>query len=359
MRAGADGQVLPTNRLVDGKDAGLVTAAATPIVVALDVTASRGDDAKILYDKLPMFYGSIMTNAYAEDPHISFAAIGDAPCADEYPIQIADFSKGAAMDGWISKLFLEEGGGGTGEESYELTALYYSRFCEFTHPDPKTRGVFFISGDESFYSVLKKADVVRHIGNVADADLPVAQIFHELQRKFDVYMLYPRKPIEERRKAIDAELAKRLEREGAKSGDVTISLMWNTEDDLDLAVVTPGGFRINYQAKKSPCGGELDVDMNASAPYNTKPVENVFWGAGTGAPLGRYKVDVNLYGYHGSGDSTREVPFRCAISDIAKRSLGQIRSSADSHHLAACVCVWLCLSRLLPVQARCDGEWRD
>jgi len=67
VQRGADPLVLPTNRLKDGKDEGLVTSCATPIVVALDVTASRGDDAKILYDKLPMFYGSIMTNACACD----------------------------------------------------------------------------------------------------------------------------------------------------------------------------------------------------------------------------------------------------------------------------------------------------
>lgn len=90
---------------------------------------------------------------------------------------------------------------------------------------------------------------------------------------------------------------------------------WNTEDDLDLAVYTPGGFKINYQAKKSPCGGELDVDMNASAPYNTKPVENVYWPANGGAPLGQYKVDVNLYGYHGpNAGSHPDVPFRLAVT---------------------------------------------
>ena len=31
----------------------------TPIVVALDVTRSRGDDSKVMYDKLPFFIGQI------------------------------------------------------------------------------------------------------------------------------------------------------------------------------------------------------------------------------------------------------------------------------------------------------------
>ena len=121
---------------------------------------------------------------YADDPQVSFAAIGDAPCNDEFPIQIADFSAGAKMDSWISKLFHGGNGGGTGEESYELTALYYARYCQLA---PGTRGVFFVSGDEHFYSTLRQQDVEKFLGPEAAAavggDLTAAQIFHELQAK--------------------------------------------------------------------------------------------------------------------------------------------------------------------------------
>jgi len=34
----------------------VTSKAETPIVIAMDVTSSRGDDSKILYDKLPMFF---------------------------------------------------------------------------------------------------------------------------------------------------------------------------------------------------------------------------------------------------------------------------------------------------------------
>ena len=50
----------------------------TPIVVAMDVTRSRGNDSRIMYDKLPMFIGQIELNNYVPGPGISFCAIGDA-----------------------------------------------------------------------------------------------------------------------------------------------------------------------------------------------------------------------------------------------------------------------------------------
>ena len=74
-----------------------------------------------------------------------------------------------------------------------------------------------------------------------------------------------------------------LEREGAMTGDVQISLMWENYNDLDLHVVCPSGERIHGGNKKSECNGELDVDANVR-PETKKPVENVVW-PGVTAPM--------------------------------------------------------------------------
>eukprot|EP00757_Euglenozoa_sp_SAG-D1_P022552 gene22552-1341_t len=50
----------------------------TPIVCALDVTGSMGNWTKIIFDKLPMFYGQILMHQYTEDPAMCFCGVGDA-----------------------------------------------------------------------------------------------------------------------------------------------------------------------------------------------------------------------------------------------------------------------------------------
>tara|TARA_Y100001934_G_C12385099_1_gene795112 strand:+ start:5508 stop:6893 length:1386 start_codon:yes stop_codon:yes gene_type:complete len=99
------------------------------------------------------------------------------------------------------------------------------------------------------------------------------------------------------------EMQQRLEREGAKSGDVQISLMWNNMNDIDLHCIDPNGQEIFYNNKKSRSGGELDVDMNANEPYSRQPVENIFWPP-DGAPQGRYSVFVEHYDIHDEVNTT-------------------------------------------------------
>ena len=89
-----------------------------------------------------------------------------------------------------------------------------------------------------------------------------------------------------------------------KVGDPQFTLLWDTEADLDLHVVEPGGKEIYWEDPKGRRGGELDVD-------NTKGFgpENVYWlkdpdatdeakvkGAG---PPGEYKWFVVYWGGFG------------------------------------------------------------
>ena len=88
-----------------------------------------------------------------------------------------------------------------------------------------------------------------------------------------------------------------------KVGDPQFTLLWDTEVDLDLHVIEPGGKEIYWEDPKGTRGGELDVD-------NTKGFgpENIYWlrqQEGTNekvlgpGPPGEYKWFVVYWGGFG------------------------------------------------------------
>lgn len=107
-------------------------------------------------------------------------------------------------------------------------------------------------------------------------------------------------------KAGDAEA--RLKFYGAKTGDIQVSLIWNTVDDIDLHV--SDGFQIiSWKNRRSATGGILDIDMNARGPQNNKPIENIFWPFNT-APRSHYVVAVHFFR---AWTNNRSVPVKVRI----------------------------------------------
>jgi hypothetical protein len=107
------------------------------------------------------------------------------------------------------------------------------------------------------------------------------------------------------------DLSTRLDRANAKTGDVQVSMAWDNGNDIDLHVQAPSGEVIYYSNRRSDCGGELDVDMNANGPDTEEPVENIYWPLNA-APRGKYKVLAHHYANHGGADPTE---FRVAVKN--------------------------------------------
>ncbi len=117
------------------------------------------------------------------------------------------------------------------------------------------------------------------------------------------------------------------------TGDVQVTLRWETSADLDLHVVDPWGEEIYYSHQRSQSGGELDVDANAACRTQYySPVENVYWPTG-GAPYGTYVVSVVNYRDCGvTGYTSYEVIVRLG-GRIYETYRGEIYGAGEQHFI--------------------------
>ena len=90
------------------------------------------------------------------------------------------------------------------------------------------------------------------------------------------------------------ELDSLREQYDACNGEITVTLAWNSEDDLDLHLVEPDGNVVYYRRKHSSNGAELDIDMNAGEENDAEnPIENICYR--NTPPAGTYKVLVHFF----------------------------------------------------------------
>lgn len=167
------------------KDEPLVCDKANPIVFALDVTGSMGDWSKIIYDKMPMFYGQLIMQKYLTDPSISFCAVGDYT-SDKAPLQIAEFGQGKEIDQLISKIYLEGKGGGGYTESYEFPAYFYLKQVELQNSELP---FFFITGDESYYEEIGPQYIEKHIGLIEKNKVSSHDVWEGIKKKFNTFLI--------------------------------------------------------------------------------------------------------------------------------------------------------------------------
>ncbi len=160
--------------------------------VVFDVTGSMGGIPVMLQKKLPQLLGLLLRKGYVTDPQILFGAVGDF-FADSVPLQIGQFESGIEMDDDLGRLYLEGGGGGSYEESYQ-DALYF--FARHTVIDcfekRKKKGYLFVIGDEMPYGVATRKELRRVVGDDVPEDLSVEDVIREARARYHVFFVIPR-----------------------------------------------------------------------------------------------------------------------------------------------------------------------
>jgi len=161
--------------------------AAYPIIIALDVTGSMGHVPERLVKRdFPEIMKKVL-DAGVKDPQVCFVAVGDHEC-DSVPLQVAQFeASDELLDNWLTRLYLEGGGGSNSGESYLLAWYFAARHTE-THAWEKRhqKGVLITIGDEPNLKTLPQSDITSIFGS-GQGPVSDAQILEEARERWEVF----------------------------------------------------------------------------------------------------------------------------------------------------------------------------
>ena len=163
-----------------------------PIAVMFDVTGSMRDIPNYLQKELGKLMGFILKEDVVANPQLCFGAVGDA-FSDAAPLQMGEFeADDALVEKCLSRVYLEGGGGGTHEESYELALYFFARHVQSDAWEKRgTKGALFLIGDENFYKTISRDAVKQWLGEDIGQDIATAWVAEELQRRWNVFLIRP------------------------------------------------------------------------------------------------------------------------------------------------------------------------
>ena len=162
------------------------------IAFALDVTGSMGDIPQLLAkQELPNLM-KLLTDCRVTDPQLMFMAIGDAT-SDQAALQVGQFESTAElMDQWLTWSYLEGGGGGSGEESYDLAFYVAAQHTDMDNwVKRKKKGYLFITGDELPYPAVSRHQVEALLGEKLDEDIPIEEVIAAAAETYHLFFLIP------------------------------------------------------------------------------------------------------------------------------------------------------------------------
>lgn len=158
-----------------------------PIILGLDVTGSMGHiPHELIKEGLPKLMGGIIQGG-VPDPALLFLGIGDHEC-DRYPLQVGQFESGdEELDMWLTRTYIEGGGGGNAGESY-LLAWYFAAFHTKADAFEKRvqKGLLFTVGDEPGLKTLP-ASAIKEIMGQGQQTYTHLELLAEAQKRYDVY----------------------------------------------------------------------------------------------------------------------------------------------------------------------------
>lgn len=162
-----------------------------PIIIALDVTGSMGRiPHEMIKEGLPTMMNTLL-EAGLDDASVLFLAVGDHTY-DRAPLQVGQFESGdEELDMWLTRTWLESGGGANNGESYNLAWYFAARHTVTDSMEKRnTKGFLFTIGDEPVLPSIPKQAIAEIMGATPQASVSTPEILKEAQQKYNVFHLH-------------------------------------------------------------------------------------------------------------------------------------------------------------------------
>lgn len=158
------------------------------VIVAFDVTGSMGEiPAYFAKQALGTLMDDLLKKQPVKDPQLLVAAVGDANC-DRYPLQVGQFESDNRVDGDLTKIVLEGGGGGQDKESYGLAYHFAGMHTSIDCFEKRsTKGFLFTVGDEKPWPTLPRDHIATVFGTTPEADVDLRDAIKGAQRLYEVF----------------------------------------------------------------------------------------------------------------------------------------------------------------------------
>ncbi len=159
-----------------------------PVIFGMDITGSMDYIPKhMITDGLPTLI-SLLHEKGITDAAVLFMGLGDSR-NDKAPFQIGQFeSDDAPMDLWLTRTWIEGGGGGNHGESYAWAWYYAATRC-VTDAWEKRRekGFIFTMGDDNCHDILSRE--FREVLGITQKDMTKEELYKMASEKWHVYHL--------------------------------------------------------------------------------------------------------------------------------------------------------------------------
>ena len=164
---------------------------STALIVGLDVTGSMGNvlDA-MAREGLKTLATEIYSRKPISDPHMMFMGIGDV-YYDDAPLQVTQFEADIKIAEQLTKIYLEQGGGGNKSESYTLPWYFASMYTKIDCFEKRNKkGYLFTIGDECPPDELSAIDIEKVLGTKPQFDsLTSEQLLNMVSKQYEVFHL--------------------------------------------------------------------------------------------------------------------------------------------------------------------------